>query len=87
MCTTVPTTQSLCLPNCVHYLIYFLSRHEVWIFVRHGAYRRVMLTDDGKVLEVNSVGEPVSSEATSEELHTQPTKEAPKISLQEVQFY
>ena len=42
-----------------------------------------MLTDDGKVLEVNSVGEPVS-EATSEELHTQPTKEAPKISLQEV---
>lgn len=41
-----------------------------------------MLTDDGKVLEVNSVGEPVS-EATSEELHTQP-KEAPKISLQEV---
>ena len=45
-----------------------------------------MLTDDGKVLEVNSVGEPVS-EATSEELHTQPTKEAPKISLQEVLFY
>ena len=42
-----------------------------------------MLTDDGKVLEVNSVGEPIS-EATGEELHTQPTKEAPKISLQEV---
>lgn len=42
-----------------------------------------MLADDGKVVEVNSVGEPVS-EAASEELHPQPTKEAPKISLQEV---
>jgi len=59
------------------------GRHEVWIFVRHGSYRRVTLTEHGKVQEVNSVGDPVS-EATTEERPAEPVKESPKISLQEV---
>ena len=55
----------------------------MWIFVRHGSYRRVTLTEHGKVQEVNSVGDPVS-EATTEERPAEPVKESPKISLQEV---
>lgn len=42
-----------------------------------------MLTDHGKVQEVNSAGDPVS-EAKNEEHPTDPVKEMPKISLQEV---
>ena len=58
-------------------------RHEVWIFVRNGAYKRVVLTDLDKVQEVNSAGEPIS-EASIEEKPAEPVKESPKISLQEV---
>lgn len=42
-----------------------------------------MLTDLGKVQEVNSAGEPVS-EGMNEEHPKEPVKESPKISLQEV---
>lgn len=42
-----------------------------------------MLTDQGKVQEVNSAGDPVS-ESKNEENPTDPVKESPKISLQEV---
>ncbi|XP_068678866.1 telomerase-binding protein EST1A-like [Montipora foliosa] len=59
------------------------GRQEVWIFVRHGAFRRVMLTDHDKVLEVNSRGEPASG-SVNEEHSGEPSKELPKISLQEV---
>lgn len=58
-------------------------RHEVWIFVQHGAYRRVVLTDLGKVQEVNAAGDPVS-ESRDEEHPSDPVKETPTISLQEV---
>ena len=48
-----------------------------------GMYRRVVLTDHGKVQEVNSAGDPVP-EGQNEEHPTAPAKESPKISLQEV---
>ena len=58
-----------------------LYRHEVWIFVLNGAYRRVILTELDKVEEVNSTGEPITEESNSK---PEPIQEAPKISLQEV---
>ena len=42
-----------------------------------------MLTDLGKVQEVNAAGDPVS-ESRDEEHPSDPVKETPKISLQEV---
>ena len=59
-------------------------RYEVWIFMHHGAYRRVVLTDHGKVQEVNSAGDPVSESKNEEHPTDQAVKESPKISLQEV---
>ena len=56
-------------------------RHEVWIFVLNGAYRRVILTELDKVEEVNSAGEPITEASNSK---PEPIQEAPKISLQEV---
>ena len=44
-----------------------------------------MLTDHDKVLEVNSRGEPASG-SVNEEHSGEPSKELPKISLQEVCF-
>ena len=60
-----------------------LYRHEVWIFVLNGAYRRVILTEFDKVEEVNSAGEPITEASNSK---PEPIQEAPKISLQEVLF-
>lgn len=48
-----------------------------------GKYRRVVVTDHGKVHEVNSRGEPIL-EGQTEEHSTDPVKESQKISLQEV---
>jgi len=59
-------------------------RYEVWIFMHHGVYRRVVLTDHGKVQEVNSEGDPVSESKNEEHSTDHPVKESPKISLQEV---
>ena len=56
----------------------------MWIFMHHGVYRRVVLTDHGKVQEVNSEGDPVSESKTEEHSTDHLVKESPKISLQEV---
>jgi len=52
--------------------------------MHHGVYRRVVLTDHGKVQEVNSEGDPVSESKTEEHSTDHLVKESPKISLQEV---
>ncbi|XP_022794858.1 telomerase-binding protein EST1A-like [Stylophora pistillata] len=59
------------------------GRHEMWIFMCQGKYRKVVVTDHGKVQEVNSRGEPIL-EGQTEEHSSDPVKESPKISLQEV---
>lgn len=52
--------------------------------MHQGVYRRVVLTDHGKVQEVNSAGDPVSESKNEERPTDQAVKESPKISLQEV---
>lgn len=52
--------------------------------MHHGVYRRVVLTDHGKVQEVNSAGDPVSESKNEEHSMDQALKETPKISLQKV---
>lgn len=52
--------------------------------MHHGVYRRVVLTDHGKVQEVNSAGDPVSESKNEEHSMDQAVKETPKISLQKV---
>ncbi|XP_031553390.1 telomerase-binding protein EST1A-like [Actinia tenebrosa] len=60
------------------------GRHEIWVFMRQGKCRRLILTNQGKIQPVDATGTPITKEHQQENNHRDPIKESPKISLQEV---